>query len=586
MAITLALGQVVPAGAAPLSKADYEACQARDEQTLRTAIAAITLRALKTGTANVDYRAVIGDAWRRGNLDEIIDTQVDKAVDEVREETSWSNLLQSLAYQQKAQELATAVAERVYRSDAMKTALETLAVDVGQQVGRQMEFASQDAAGPTLDCLKAFVGARYGATAARALADDAGKTLSLDPDAAAAEISPGAVLRESSGGITGAAVLLMRRQLANMASRIGQRIVGSVLARLVSVVAGGIGVALIAKDIWDLRHGVLPIIADEMKSKDSKDKVKDELAKTFAQQIAGHMTEISAATATRVVDVWRDFRSAHAAALDLAQRNAGFKAFLDSLKPQTLPRLDEVVSLVLGQEGEAGLLKRLNDGTLAEAVNQLPEPAMAIARDTRSIDAGLKWNALAGAELPRVVELELHRRTAPGNLSRASLKRILALDDRVAIVRLASLDQGARDTLFELENAELQSLARSLTEAELATLSGYLTGLETGPRERILRAVAADPAKMQSLATERVRSAVVASADQTAAVDMMLRADTALDPVAIVTDTRLVTEGRVRPILLWEKHPIAIVGAAFVLLVLLLMLRRLLFPRRPDRAAA
>lgn len=586
MAITLALGQVVPAGAAPLSKADYEACQARDEQTLRTAIAAITLRALKTGTANVDYRAVIGDAWRRGNLDEIIDTQVDKAVDEVREETSWSNLLQSLAYQQKAQELATAVAERVYRSDAMKTALETLAVDVGQQVGRQMEFASQDAAGPTLDCLKAFVGARYGATAARALADDAGKTLSLDPDAATAEISPGAVLRESSGGITGAAVLLMRRQLANMASRIGQRIVGSVLARLVSVVAGGIGVALIAKDIWDLRHGVLPIIADEMKSKDSKDKVKEELAKTFAQQIAGHMTEISAATATRVVDVWRDFRSAHAAALDLAQRNAGFKAFLDSLKPQTLPRLDEVVSLVLGQEGEAGLLKRLNDGTLAQAVNQLPEPAMAIARDTRSIDAGLKWNALAGAELPRVVELELHRRTAPGNLSRASLKRILALDDRIAIVRLASLDQGARDTLFELEDAELKSLARSLTEAELATLSGYLTGLETGPRERILRAVAADPAKMQSLATERVRSAVVASADQTAAVDMMLRADTALDPVAIVTDTRLVTEGRVRPILLWEKHPIAIVGAAFVLLVLLLMLRRLLFPRRPDRAAA
>jgi hypothetical protein len=586
MAFAIAVGQVVPAGAAPLSKADYEACQARDETALRSAIEAITLRALKTGTANVDYRAVVDDAWRAGHLDEIIDQQVDKAVEEVAGETSWSNLLQSLAYQQKAQELATAVAERVYRSDAMKKALETLAVGVGEQVGRQMEFASQDAAQPTLTCLKAFVGARYGATAARAMAEDAGRSLTLDPDTGTAEISPGAVLRESSGGITGAAVLIMRRQLANVARRVGQRIVGSVLARVVSVVAGGIGVALIAKDIWDLRRGVLPIIADEMKSKDSKDKVKEELAKTFSQQISGHMTDISAATAARIIDVWRDFRSAHAAALDIAQRNPGFKAFLDSLKPQTLPRLDEVVSLVLAQEGEAGLLQRLKDGTLTEAVNRLPEPAMTIARDTRSVETALKWNTVAGTDLPQVVALELHRRTTPDNISRAALQRVLALNDRLASVRLASLDRGARDTLFELDNADLKSLARSLTEGELATLSGYLTGLETRPRERILRAVAANPAKMQALATERVRSAVVASADQSAAVDMMLRADATLDPTAIMEDARLAAQGRIRPVLLWEKHPVAIVGAAVIVLLLLLMLRRLLFPRRPGSAAA
>ena len=57
------------------------------------------------------------------------------------------------------------------------------------------------------------------------------------------------------------AILLVRRQLANMAARIGQRLAGSILARLVSVVAGGIGLVLIAKDIWELRNGVLPIIA-------------------------------------------------------------------------------------------------------------------------------------------------------------------------------------------------------------------------------------------------------------------------------------------------------------------------------------
>ena len=579
-AFALAAGHVAPAAADPLTKADYEACQARDEAAFRAAIQAISVRALKTGIASVDFRGVVGEAWRRGGLDEIIDKRVDQAVDEVRQESSWASLLQSLANQQKAQELATAVAERVYRSEAVKGALEELAIAVGNEIGKQIELASQDATEPTLACLKAFVGARYGTTVARAASGEAGKEFAADASKSAAEISPGAVLRESSGGIAGAAVLLMRRQLANMARRVGQRIVGAVLARVVSAVAGGIGVLLIAKDIWDLRHGVLPIIATEMKSKESKDKVRDELARTFSEQIAGHVEEIGASAAGRVVDIWRDFRSAHAQALDLAERNARFKAFIDSLKPETLPRLDEVVSLILGAEGEAGLLQRLGNGTLNEAVNVVPAPAMEIARETRSIDPGLKWAALSGDQLPKVVELSLYRRTSPDNLTKASLARILRLDDPLAIQRLAGVDPAARDTLFELDDGDLKSLARSLTETELATLSRYLTGLEKAPRERVLRAVAANPALMQSLASDRVRVAVVASADQTAAVGMMLRTNSGLDPAAIMEDLRLVADGRVSPVLIWEKHPVAVVAGLVLVLVLLLMLRRLLFPRR------
>lgn len=582
-AFAIAVGQVAPAIAAPLSKADYEACQARDEMAFRKAIEGISVRALKAGVANVDYRAVVGDAWRRGHLDELIDARVDAAVEEVRNETSWANLLQSLADQQQAQKLATAVAERVYRSDEMKTALEQLAGDVGNEIGKQIEFASTDAAEPTLDCLKAFVGARYGTTVARAVAGDAGKDVTVDPSAGAAEITPGAVLRQSGAGIAGVAVLLMRRQLANMARRVGQRIVGAVLARLVSVVAGGIGLVLVAKDIWDLRHGVLPIIADEMKSTESKEKVQDELARTFKEQITAHVQDIGAATADHVVGIWRDFRSAHAQALDLAERNPKFKAFLDQLNPQSMPRLDEVVSLVLAEEGEAGLLKRLNDGTLNQAVNSLPPAAMEIARQTRSIGKGFAWTALAGDQLPKVVELDLYRRTEPDRLTKTSLTRVLALDDRLASVRLVSIEPDAREALLELKDDELKSLARSLTEAELSTLSRYLTGLDKEPREKILQAVAADPKKMQALASERVRSAIVASSDQTAAVDMMLRNTAALDPEDILNDLRLTADGRIKPVLVWEKHPVVIVAAAFALLVLLLLLRRLLFPRRRTR---
>ena len=241
VAFALVVVQVAPAFAAEaLTKSEYEACQARDEPAFRSAIKTISIRALKVGIANVDFRAIVGDEWRRGGLDEIVDNRVDLAVEEVRQETSWANLLESLASQQKAQDLATAVAERVYRSDAMKTALETLAIGVGKEIGKQIQFATEDAAEPTLACLKAFVGARYGTTVARAVAGDANKGNAFDPDSATAQVSPGAVLRQSGAGIAGAAILIMRRQLANMARRVGQRIVGAVLARVVSVVAGGV----------------------------------------------------------------------------------------------------------------------------------------------------------------------------------------------------------------------------------------------------------------------------------------------------------------------------------------------------------
>ena len=63
----------------------------------------------------------------------------------------------------------------------MKGALQQLATDVGREVGKQIEFASQDAAEPTLACLKAFVGTRYGTTVARAVSGDAARNSASTP---------------------------------------------------------------------------------------------------------------------------------------------------------------------------------------------------------------------------------------------------------------------------------------------------------------------------------------------------------------------------------------------------------------------
>ncbi len=576
---------VAPVLAQKLTKAEYEACQARDEASFRTAIDNLTYRALQTGLKKVDYTGAVSDEWRKANFDDVLDKRVDAIVADVTTETSLWERGRSLFNQDKAKELATSVAERVYRSDEVKAGLETITAGVARGVGSSILLATSDAAEPSLECLKAFLGPRYGSTVARVVADDAKREFQIDPAKAGATIGAGSVLAEGSGGLAGAVILVVRRQLANIASRIGQRIVGSILGRLVSVVAGGIGVVLIAKDIWEFRNGVLPIVATEMKSKSTKDLVKAELAKAISEQINEHTREIASTTADRVIEIWREFRRGHAKVVELVERNEKFRAFVDTLKPGDLARLDEIVALLLSGEGEAGVVKRLGDGSLAYAVTKLPASGMDIARELNSLEKGLQWAALAVDALPFVTQLGLHKRLSPSDITGAQLRRLIALDDRTATSRLAAIPRSARDTLMELPDREMKALARALGEPELQSLSSYLTGLEPQARERVMKTVAATPARMQALAPSRVREAILASQDQFAAVSMMLRADQGLDVQVLKDDLLLVYNGRVSPMLLIDKHPVGLGGIAVGFLMLLLVARRLAFGRRSKAVA-
>jgi hypothetical protein len=581
-AAALALGQFsqLTASAEPITRADYEACQAKDDDALKAAVVTIATEAITNGTKSIDYSALVASQWRQRNLDQIIDSRVDIAIAEVTSETSWSERLQSLAYSEQSQKLATMVADRVYRSDTVKAGMEDLAAGVAKEVGKTIEFASADATGPLLDCLKAYVGPRYGGAVASALAGDASKGVIVDPSKGSGDASVGSMLKDSGGGLAGATILIVRRQLANLAERIGQRLVGSVLSRLVSVVAGGVGLVLIAKDLWDFRNGVLPIIAQEMKAPATKDKVREELASTLKEQMNEHVKEIAQAAADQVVAVWQSFRRAHALVLQISDQNGAFKAFLDGVKPEALPRLDEVVSILVTSEGEGSILKRLQDGSLNAAVHLMPEKGMEIARDLKSIQTGLDWSALAGDQLGGVVGYELHKRIDPKALTRAALDRILALNDRTAILKIANVPPDARDMLFTLDSDNLNNLLRSLSEDELKALAGYLSGLKPKPREKVLQVIAAQPAKMQILASHRVRERIISSSDQLAAVEMMLAPADGLSTKDLLHDGRLVWDGRVAPLLLWDKRP-QVVGIGGVLgLILLFWLGRLFRPRR------
>ena len=594
MAISAVSASLIPAGSSTIdasqnrssrsfSRDDYEQCQTTQEATFRQAIRSITLKALRDGTSTLDYDAIVADQWRASGLDAIIDQRVDIAITQIREETAWSELLKSLAYRKQAQDLAKAAAERTYRSDAIKTALEELATNVGNEIGKAVVLTTADAAGPAQRCLQAYLGPRYGATVSRSVNQDAGAAFQIDPNTNEASISSGQVLIETSAGISGAVLLLVRRQMARMAQRLGQRLIGSILGRLVSVAAGGVGLVLIAKEFWELRYGILPIVASEMKSADSKTKVRMELALSIKEQINTHLEELAERTADKIVDIWHDFRRAHAKVLQLAEQEPDFKAFLDAARPAQLPRLDEIVALILEKEGPGSVKKRLRDGTLHIALNKLSEPGMQIARELRSLPTALAWSALAGPDIEKVVSLGIHKRSDPETFTKASLTRVIALDDQLAIARISSLDRNARTVLLELERPKLVALARTLTETELQTLASYLTGLSADASQRVLRLVAASPARMRTLVSARVRDAILASRNQSAAVGMMLSETSFLDVATIARNIDLVWSGEVQPVLIWEKHPAVVIAAGFLVLIALTMLRSLFFGGRRRR---
>jgi len=310
--------------------------------------------------------------------------------------------------------------------------------------------------------------------------------------------------------------------------------------------------------------------------------VRDELARSIAEQINDSLKEIAEKTAERVLEIWLEFRRTHSKVLELADRQEPFKRFLNSLTGADMPRLDEIVGLVLASEGEAGITRRLGDGSLHMAVTSLPQPALDIAREARSLETAMQWAAVAGDSLPKVVEHEVHRLAKPQSFTKASLQRLLALQDRMAITRLAALQPAARDSLFELETNDLKKLARNLDESQLDSLSRYMTGLDKASAQRLLRAVAHAPLRMSELASPRVRDAVLGSRDQAAAIAMMLQASTMPDPTALFEHAQLVLDGRVKPLLLWEKHPVAIGTVGFIALLLLLIMKRLMFPPRPK----
>ncbi len=566
--------------AQPAPVVTIDECRALSDADVRDRIKELASTNLMAALTTIDYPALVNKYWAKADVSARIDREVDAAVAAIRADSTWTGRAYSTVSKSSAARFATAVADKTYNSEGFKAAIEEMAAGVAKDAGAQIEEATSKVSNPIIACVQTALQSRYGGAIAQVFAQESERNLEAKAGQPAVRIGAGDLVLNNAASISGIVLIVTRRVLAAIVETAGSRIAGVVASRIVSSVAGLIGLALIAKDIYEAGEGVFPIVAARMKSDETKTLIKDEIGKTIQADISQQTAAIAQETAERIYAVWLDFKQKYNRLLALSEKSPAFADFLKDRRLDQLAKLGQIVDLLYGSEGENRTLERVADGSLNRALLDLNDAGLVIAEDRKSIDDALRWTAIAGKDLPRVADLGVYRWFPPKALTHETLEKILSLNDKIAVGRIAGLDAEARDLILNLPAQQMRDFVRRLSGPQLAAFADYQRRLEPSAARQLLRAVSETPSVMQELSGEGLRGAIFNSRDQTAALNMFLHDDASLISYGrIFKDAELVRDGTVGYRVFWERYWPSIALAGFALLVLLSWLRRLLFGR-------
>lgn len=558
-------------------------CRNLSDTDVRDRIRDLASTSLKAELTAIDYAALVNTYWAKAGVDTHIDQDIDDGVAFVRSDTTWADRAYSTVSRSSAARYATAVADKAYNSQGFKDALNEVATGVARDVGAKIEKATSRISNPVIACVQTALQSRYGGAIAAVFAQESEKNLESNAGQPPVKIETSDLVASNAASISGMILVVTRRVIGKVVQSVGTRIAGVVASRIVSSVAGLVGLALIAKDIYDAGDGVFPIIAERMKSDETKLLIKDEIGKTIQTDISQQVGAIAQETSERLYAAWLDFKQKYNRLLALSEKFPAFAAFLKDRRLDQLGRLAQIVDVLYGTEGEQKVLERVADGSLNKALLDLTDAGLVIAEEQKSIEKALRWTSVAGRELPRVVDLGIYRWLPVEGLTSENLQKILSINDRIAVGRIANLEPQARDYILSLPGDQMREFARRLNDRQLAAFADYERNLEPIAAKRLLRAVADDPSVMLELTTEGLREAILKSRDQLAALNMIIHDDASLTSLfnytRIFKDAELVQKGVVSFRVFWERYWAAVLLGGFLLLVILSWLRRLLFGR-------
>jgi len=589
--IFLQISQPIVLLAAPQPQnSSLQECDVITEETLQDELNKVTQDVVEQASASLDVARIVATQWRALEMDTAINREVDAAVERVKSREDYWNKFLSGWSAAKAEELTTAVTTETFNSPLFREKVDDLSRAVAQQIGEEIAVLSAQSVSAAFFCLQTFINGNYSNALVSTFEEEVrlateeagvGEDSTLDNNLLS-------VVGQHKTALGGVGVIIVaqvsKRIIIELGETISERIVGRIVGRvlgkagstIIPIAGWLIGAGMIAYDVYANRDGAIPQISETLKSEEVKSGIREEIAASIEPELQRALPQIAREISNQLYNEWRDVKRNIRQVLELADEDQAFQAILARLDtPDELSKLVNLVGILLPTVGHDGLLAAVDDGSF-DALYQLPDTAMKIVEDSGSIQEALAWADTVGQLLTGVVQYEIYKHQPPDGLEKPLLEKLLALDDEVAIGKLALLAPQTLRTLLELSTANLVTLGNQLTPTDLESLANYMVALNQNQRNQLVARISSQPETVTQLDDVTLRDYLVAnSTDFEQALTFLFSSKEGL---AAVNDITAVATGNVPWRLFLYKYGTGqSVLVSGMLIVIALVLLRLLF---------
>ena len=502
-----------------------ERCLNLDETTLRSDLDQVTREFFSEELNAVDLRRMVQNKWLELGLPDLLETEVDRAIEGVRNDTGYTRRFTSSFSPAQATELAEQIADRAFASAALRNRLEILASEVAADFTGSFTSASARSASSVTACVQSYLGGAYGSAVASTFeAEIRAQVEATGADALEGDIQLDSMVgsRSSVGVATIAGSYVARKVAQRLSVQLSRRVAGNIAARLlgragssvIPVIGWAVGGGFI---VWDVGssalRGPFPAIRRQLTGDETQTQIQDEIVASLREDLPAVSAELSRGVADEVFTQWQRFTQNFETVLSLSERNAAFRQELSAVPEIDLYKLAEVVRLV----PEKTVLQAAQNGQLRRVVG-LPESALEILQSTPSPTTVLAWADLAGTRLNEVVENEIYRTKTPEDFSQRTLNRLLDTDNVVTIAKVAMLPKEEMETLLGLPTANLNALTSEFGSSQLQTISWYAGALAQEPFSALVVRLLERPSRLEKFSPGAVKTAVANSREPLSAV--------------------------------------------------------------------
>ena len=486
--LLVALVPVAPAFAQDTSPIyTIKDCQQVDEELLLGDLNHIVRSVLETEKSGLDVGEIVRRNWIELNLDSVVDTAVDDAVEKVREEKgTWARIFSGWS-EGKAREFAESVAENAFGSAEFRDAIDLLSLNVVDDLEVEISVMTIKSASSALLCVQEFIGTTFSKTMSLVLEDNIRERVTdVDSRQGEKDIDMDA-LGDHGASLAGLGIIVGAQIAKLLAKKVAQGILGKVVTRILGKAASAvvpvagwiIGGALLIFDLYQAWEGSLPQIRKDFKGENVKETIRQEITDVVEDELNSALPELSQEVTIDIYRQWKSFLQKFDHILRLAETNARFRTIVDGVTADKVKKLSELV--VVGDEvlGTEWLGRIIETGDF-ERILALPKASFVILEEKADPDLVLAWADLAGESIVHVVETELYKHSSPTDLgSRETLEHVLALSIPIAIEKLMRLSDAERGSLLRLPTPQAKWILTELSAEELYWLAAYLSGLTT-----------------------------------------------------------------------------------------------------------